>query len=86
MIDKVLTIMTVDEISKTTCDVFEIVAGAKYLAVWTSASNNCPTIHTEELGSADAVRDYAKTFINKLTKFWKVEGKGEFEDMTAGSF
>ena len=82
MIETVLNIKTVSTFGNLSCKVYEIVAGAKYLAVSVWDSKECPSIHEEELTSVDGVKEFVKGLAADAKAF-KIDGKGEFESLTA---
>ena len=82
MIETVLDIKTISEFGHLSCKVYEIVAGAKYLAVSVWDSNECQSVHENELSSVESVKEFVKGLTNG-TKAFKIDGKGEFESLTA---
>lgn len=82
MIETVLDIKTISEFGRLSCKVYEIVAGAKYLAVSVWDSKECPSIHEDELTSVEDVKEFVKWLTNGAKAF-KIDGKGEFERLTA---
>ena len=82
MIETVLNIKTVTELGNLSCNVYEIVAGAKYLVVSVWNSKECPSIYEDELDSVESVKKFVKV-LTECTKAFKIDGKGEFESLTA---
>lgn len=85
MIETVVDIKMISEFGYLSCKVYEIICGAKYLAITVGGSKDCPSIHEDELTSIEGV----KAFVKGLTggaKAFKIDGKSEFESLTSLSY
>ena len=82
MIETVLNVKTVSTFGNLCCMVYEIVAGAKYLAVSVWDSKACPSIQEDELDSVESVKEFVKG-LTGYAKAFKIDGKGEFDSLTA---